>query len=100
MLCGQEDYRRINQAMQQAFRFQPHLEILEMLWISCPDSSLAPAVAATRAAFRRWLLLRWRRLNRDRIALAACDPRELSESGRRLRAETLREMRERQRSLD
>lgn len=70
-----------------------------MLWTSCPDSSLAPAVAATRAAFRRWQMQRWQRLNRDRIALIACDPRELSEAGRKIRAKTLRELEEMKRTL-
>lgn len=70
-----------------------------MLWMSIPDSSLAPAVAATRAAFRRWRMRRWQRLNRDRIALTACDPRELSETGRRLRVETLLELRGKLRDL-
>ncbi len=70
-----------------------------MLWTSYPDSSLAPAVAATQAAFRRWRMRRWQRRNRDRIALMECDPRELSESGRKIRAKTILELRGKLRDL-
>ena len=70
-----------------------------MLWMSIPDSALAPAVAATLEAFRRWRMQRWQQLNRDRIVLAACDPRELSESGRKIRAKTILELRGKLRDL-
>ncbi len=70
-----------------------------MLWTPCPDSSLAPAVAATRAAFRRWRMQRWLKRHRDRIGLIACEPHDLSEYGQKLRAKTLRELEEMKRTL-
>jgi len=54
------------------------------------------------AAVRRWRLQRWLTRNRDRIALIALvarDAHELSELGRRVRAETLRELQDKLRPL-
>lgn len=53
------------------------------------------------AALRRWRVRRWLKRNRDRIALIALtarDGHELSELGRRVRAETLRELQDRLRT--
>ena len=53
-------------------------------------------------ALRRWHLRRWLKRNRDRMALIstlARDAHELSELGRRVRAETLRELQDRLRDL-
>lgn len=88
-----------------------------MLMIShCPAfAAVAPRVALPRiawaarglarargwaAAVRRWRMRRWLKRNRDRIALVAIvarDAHELSELGRRVRAETFREMEDRHR---
>ena len=70
-----------------------------MLLIWSPDSSLAPAVVATREAFRRWRMRRWHQRNRARIALIACDTRELSEAGWKIRAEAILELRGKLRDL-
>ena len=62
--------------------------------------SLPPAITAARVAVRRWRMRRWLKRNRDRVALIAIiarDAHELSELGRRVRAETLRELQDRQR---
>ena len=77
-----------------------------------PDAALSSGSRAGRggarargwaAAIRRWRARRWLKRNRDRIALVAIvarDIHELSELGRRVRAETLREMQDKPRDLE
>ena len=70
-------------------------------WSSWAGRGLA-RVRDAAAAVRRWQLRRWLKRNRDRIALIALvarDAHELSELGRRVRAETLRELQDRLRDL-
>lgn len=43
-------------------------------------------------AIGRWRARQWLRLNRYQIELVACDARDLSESGQRLRAQTLQKL--------
>ena len=60
---------------------------------------LCPIFAAARATVRRWRVRRWLKRNRDRIALIASDPGELSEIGRRIRSETIWDLQDKLRGL-
>lgn len=70
-------------------------------WFSWAGRGVAQLRGAA-AAVRRWRARRWLKRNRDRIALVAViarDAHELSELGRRVRTETLRELQDRLRGL-
>jgi uncharacterized protein YjiS (DUF1127 family) len=51
-----------------------------------------PTLAAARVAIRRWRMRRWLKRNRNRISLIACGNHELSDLGRRMRREALRDL--------
>jgi hypothetical protein len=60
--------------------------------ISLLARSPGPALAAAHVAVRRWRMRRWLARNRDRIGLIACGNHELSDLGRRMRREALRDL--------
>ena len=63
-----------------------------MLIIQLLPRSPGPALAAAWVAVRRWRMRRWLTRNRNRIELIACGNHELSDLGRRMRREALRDL--------